>query len=196
MEESLQVHVFASLYSFSDGARDEMLSKFSEKAAFLNAHAEWRDNKFLCISSNDEASVTALFNLYNEYVNKEKQRAYDPYEVSKLERPPATLTKKARLETPLQKNDSLDIIDVYNVEVSSNILVTHETISRVWSLAAELVKSTPKRLTTFKMFEQIANRASCRIVSKTEAGVLTVKGDNDQDLSQTLERLDNFAQAL
>ncbi|KAL8757077.1 MAG: hypothetical protein Q9199_002478 [Rusavskia elegans] len=196
MEESLQVHVFASLYSFSDGARDEILSKFSEKAAFLNAHAEWRDNKFLCISSNDEASVTALFNLYNEYVNKEKQRAYDPYEVSKLQRPPATLTKMARLETPLQRNDSSDIKDVYNVEDSSNILVTHETISRVWSLSAELVKSTPKRLITFKMFEQIANRASCRIVSKTEAGVLTVKGDNGQDLSQTLERLDNFAQAL
>lgn len=98
------------------------------------------------------------------------------------------------METP-QKNES-DIKDGYNVEDSSNILVTHETISRVWSLAAELVKSTPKRLITFKMFEQIANRASCRIVSKTEAGVMTVKGDNDQDLSQTLERLDNFAQAL
>lgn len=38
--------------------------------------------QFLRISSNDEASVTALFNLYNEYINKEKQRAYDPYEVT------------------------------------------------------------------------------------------------------------------
>ncbi len=46
------------------------------------------------------------------------------------------------------------------------------------------------------MFEHIANRASCRIVSKTDAGVLTVKGDNEPDLSETLRRLDSFAQVL
>ncbi|KAI4226842.1 MAG: hypothetical protein L6R36_002887, partial [Xanthoria steineri] len=131
----------------------------------------------------------ALMNMYEEYVSKEKQRAYDPYEVERL---PATLTKTA---TPSQKNSS-NIKDVYNVEDSSKILVSHETISRVWTLAAELAKKTPKRLITLEMFEHIANRASCRIVSKTDAGLLTVKGDNEPDLSETLRRLDSFAQAL
>ena len=37
--------------------------------------------QFLCICTNDEAVVMALMNLYEEYVSKEKQRAYDPYEV-------------------------------------------------------------------------------------------------------------------
>ncbi|KAL8657890.1 MAG: hypothetical protein Q9226_001463 [Calogaya cf. arnoldii] len=209
-ESSLQVHVFASLYSFSDGAIS------SEKAAFINAQAEWRDNKvltsgsecysslqsltlsyqFLLVSSNDEASVTALLNLYNEYINNEKeeqkQKTPEPYEVSKLERPPATLTKKA-LASSLSQNNDPDLKDLYRVEDSSKVLVTHETRTRVWFLAAE---NTPKRLTSLKLFEQLANRANCRIMSKTEAGVITVKGDNDQDLSETMRGFDNYAQAL
>ena len=45
------------------------------------------------------------------------------------------------------------------------------------------------------MLGQIGDRASCRIVS-SEAGVVTVRGDNDHDLTETLDRLDDFARVL
>ncbi|KAL8894673.1 MAG: hypothetical protein Q9192_004131, partial [Flavoplaca navasiana] len=182
MEDSLQVHVFASLYTFSESA------VLSEKSAVINACPEWRDEKYLCMSSNDEACVTAAFDLYTAYIGHEKLTVPDPYEIFKLKRPIETLTKTARAEAlPDPKK-------IYNVEDSSKNLLNHETKSRVWYLPVHL-KTIPKRLITLKILGQIGDRASCRVVS-SEAGMVTVRGDNDHDLTETLERLDDFARVL
>ncbi|KAL8877478.1 MAG: hypothetical protein Q9198_004513, partial [Flavoplaca austrocitrina] len=140
------------------------------------------------MSSNDEACVTAAFDLYTAYISSEKLGVTEPYEIYKLKRATETLTKKARSEA------LPDPEKIYNVEDSSKSLLNHETKLRVWYLPVHL-KGTPKRLITLKMLCQIGDRASCRIVS-SEAGVVTVRGDNDHDLTETLERLDDFARVL
>ncbi|KAL8981343.1 MAG: hypothetical protein Q9205_003840 [Flavoplaca limonia] len=166
--------------------RPKLIQVLSDQSTVINACPEWRDEKYLCISTNDEASATAASDLYVGYISSEKLRVPDPYEISKLERPTATLTKKARSEG-LPK-------EIYNVEDSSKSLLAHEIKSRVWYLPVNL-KSIPKRLVTLKMLGQIGNHASCRIVS-SEVGVVTVRGDNDHDLTETLEILDDFARVL
>ncbi|KAL8673011.1 MAG: hypothetical protein Q9168_002572 [Polycauliona sp. 1 TL-2023] len=168
MEESLQVHVFASLYTFSDAARGELSSKYS----------------------NDEASTTAAFNLFGGYIESEKLNAPDPYEVTKLERLPETVTKKTKLATSDPKKQDPDFfVDPYQVQAiqdSSNVLMPHDTISKVWTFAA--VKTTPRRL--LRTIEYIARN------TMTEAGLINVKGDNEKDLSETLGKLDDFARVL
>ncbi|KAL9609074.1 MAG: hypothetical protein Q9204_009182, partial [Flavoplaca sp. TL-2023a] len=111
--------------------------------------------------------------------------------IFKLKRATETLTKKARSEALLYRTDPKQI---YNVEDSSKSLLNYETKTRVWHLPIHS-KSTPKRLITLKMLGQIGDGANCRIVS-SEAGMVTVKGDNDHDLTETLERLDDFARVL
>ncbi|KAL8995781.1 MAG: hypothetical protein Q9169_004539 [Polycauliona sp. 2 TL-2023] len=170
----------------------QVLSK-SEEAALINGHVEWQDNKFLCVSSNDEAAINAALILFNKYINEEKLKVADPYEVTKLERLPATITKKAKLAASAQFDT--DFKAQYQVPVqvdSSQVLVPHETVSRAWSLPANLIE-TPTRL--LMMFEQIAGTANCRIGS-TDKGMMTVKGDNDQDVSKTLKELDEFGRVL
>ncbi|KAL9038487.1 MAG: hypothetical protein Q9180_003108 [Flavoplaca navasiana] len=91
---------------------------------------------------SDKACVTASFNLYAAYISSEKLTISDPYEISKLDRPARTLTKKARSE-----GLPSDPKEIYNVEDSSKSLLNYETKSRVWYLAVYL-KNTPKRLIT------------------------------------------------
>ncbi|KAL8903668.1 MAG: hypothetical protein Q9171_007323 [Xanthocarpia ochracea] len=194
-EQPLQVHVLSSLYSFSGDAREQLLSKFREKATSINFHCEWHNEKYLRISSNDEGFITACLNVYQHYTGNEKNKAQVPYEVLKLERSSKTLTRRAKLEMPAEKKDS-ELMDVYNVKESSQILVAHETVSKIWSVHPDLIRSTPKRLLSPKVLEKIAVQANCRISYKVETGAVTVKGDNDQDINETIKSLDNLAQGL
>ncbi|KAL8683013.1 MAG: hypothetical protein Q9186_001008 [Xanthomendoza sp. 1 TL-2023] len=192
MEASVpQVHVFASLYSFSDDAREQILSKFRINTATADVRFEWIDNKHLRVISNNEAPVTASFNLYADFIQSEKYRAHDPYDVSKLERSRGTFTKKMNAGAA-QKEEA----DFYKTNTSLPSLVAHEMVSRVWSLEASLLKHTPRRLISPGVFENIANRTNCRIASVTEAGVVTVKSDNDQDLDEAMKRFAALVQAL
>ncbi|KAL8730614.1 MAG: hypothetical protein Q9166_003927 [cf. Caloplaca sp. 2 TL-2023] len=155
------------------------------------------DYQHFCISCSNEASITASFNLYGQYINDEKQRARDPYEVSTLERSPGTLTKRVKLQGPTDSKKESDVKAIYNVPNRSlPALIAHERVSKVWRLEAGLIKSTPKRLLSSKVFEDIANSTNCRIVARTKAGVITVKGDNDQDLEEAMKKLDSLTQAL
>ncbi|KAI4237201.1 MAG: hypothetical protein L6R40_005979 [Gallowayella cf. fulva] len=56
-------------------------------------YSEWRDEKHLRICSRDEASITASFSIYAQFIATEKLRQ-DPYELSKLKRSSGTFTKK------------------------------------------------------------------------------------------------------
>ncbi|KAL8768683.1 MAG: hypothetical protein Q9209_005101 [Squamulea sp. 1 TL-2023] len=166
----------------------------SAKAASINAQYEWRNNKDLRVSCNDEATIIELFSRYHDFINEEKKSVQDPYEVSKLQRSPGTLTKIARFELSAEKES--DLKDVYSVKSSSTTLITHEIFSRVWVLEARLMQSTPKRLLGPTVFDNIATQANCRILFNVDTGTATVKADNDEDLCRAMERLESFAQAL
>ncbi|KAL8860099.1 MAG: hypothetical protein Q9178_003363 [Gyalolechia marmorata] len=96
---------------------------------------------------------------------------------------------------PAEKKGS-ELMDVYNVKESSQTLVAHETVSKIWSVHPDLIRSTPKRLLSPEVLEKIAVQANCRISYKVETGAVTVKGDNDQDMNETIKSLDNLAQGL
>ena len=87
-------------------------------------------------------------------------------------------------------------MDVYNVKESSQILVAHEIVSKIWSVHPGLIRSTPKRLLSPRVLEKIAAQANCRISYKLETGAVTVRGGNDQDINETIKSLDNLVQGL
>ncbi|KAL8842707.1 MAG: hypothetical protein Q9170_000363 [Blastenia crenularia] len=187
-----QLQVFASLFSFSDEARHELSSKLrSSQVEF-----QWSDNKHLTFIHSDEANTLALFELYAEYINTEKHKAQEPYEVAKLERTTGTHVKQDDDTGPAYQEAfnlrSEDLVQL-SEDPPSGVLIHHETISRVWTFESPIVTQLPKR--RLKL-DDIGKFTGCTLVLAEETSAVTVKGDNDQSLDKAVRQLENLERAL
>ncbi|KAL9012272.1 MAG: hypothetical protein Q9173_002947 [Seirophora scorigena] len=154
-------------------------------------HCEWLDSKRLNIVCTDDSTIAALFQLYVEYITAVKDRAREAYEVTKLERPNDTIVAKSQDRE--QFDHPAANLQTTNISVT---LVPHETISTTWCLEDKLRSQLPKRLLQPSTFEAIASLTHCRIILGATPALLTVKGDNDQQVKKTTTNLDNLARAL
>ncbi|KAI4087178.1 MAG: hypothetical protein LQ344_006973 [Seirophora lacunosa] len=185
------MHIFASLYSFSEEAQDEVLSRLRANTLASETHCEWLDSKRLNIVCTDDSTIAALFQLYAEYITAEKDRAREVYEVTKLERPNDTIVATSRDRE--QFDHPAANLQTTNLSVT---LVPHEMISTTWCFDDKLRSHLPKRLLQPSIFEAVASLTHCRIIFGATPALLTVKGDNDQQVKKTTTNLDNLARAL
>ncbi|KAL8736516.1 MAG: hypothetical protein Q9181_002410 [Wetmoreana brouardii] len=171
-EQPPQAHIFGSVYSFSEEAR-------------------------LRVHSNDDATIAMLFDLYADYINTEKERAHHVYNVAKLERLAETISKKTKAAlSATGKGEAAQSDNNFTAEAPAPILVLHETISKSWRIEPGLRTSIPRRLLKPTIFESIANLANCRISFNAGTNLMTVKGDNDQSVDETIKKLDNLVKAF
>lgn len=88
--------------------------------------------------------------------------------------------------------------DIQETHTLLPVLVSHEMVSKVWCLEHQdgLESQLPKRLLKLSIFEAIGKLTNCRIITGIDTAVLTVKGDNDQDVDQAIEKFGKLAKAF
>lgn len=70
------------------------------------------------------------------------------------------------------------------------------TISKGWCPVNGLPSLLAKRLLNSSLLDSIGKSTSCHIAPGADTAFLTVKGDNDQAVTQAVGNLDNLAKAL
>ncbi|KAI4289602.1 MAG: hypothetical protein L6R35_001136 [Caloplaca aegaea] len=189
------MHVFASLYSFSKEARDEVLFRLRVNTLGSEAHCEWLDSKRLNIVCTDDNTIAALFQLYTEYISAERDRAREAYEVTKLERPTETIVLTSRNQETATNQLNYQAVNLQSKDFPVT-LVSYETVSKTWCFEGGLRSQLPSRLLKPSIFEAVASLTHCRIIFGAPVAVLTVKGDNDQEVEKTIKHLDNLAKSF
>ncbi|KAL8703503.1 MAG: hypothetical protein Q9201_003313 [Fulgogasparrea decipioides] len=160
-------------------------------------HAKTFYSQRLRVHSNDDETITMLFDLYADYINTEKERAHDVYNLAKLERLAETISKKTKAASSATGEDEAAQVDNnFTANAPVPMLVPHEPISKSWRIEPGLRTSIPRRLLKPTVFESIANLASCRISFNAGSDQMSVKGDNDQSVDETVEKLDNLVKAF
>ncbi|KAL8663784.1 MAG: hypothetical protein Q9202_003598 [Teloschistes flavicans] len=91
MDEDLsQVHVFGSVYPWSDQTKDEFLSRCLANDATFELQCEWIDSKrFRIITDNDQV-ISELLQLYAEYTHRESSSIQEICSATKSESLPLT----------------------------------------------------------------------------------------------------------
>ncbi|KAL8943546.1 MAG: hypothetical protein Q9216_001004 [Gyalolechia sp. 2 TL-2023] len=196
-EMPLQSHVLASLFSFSGEAQDELLPKLCANTLASEAQVQWLNNKYLLILSDNEATVTKLFDLYAEYISTESKRIREPYEVQRLERPLSTIVKSSNDQDYSSYNEAFYSEDLdQQLHPSLATLVAHEAVSRVWQIESQQATQLRRCLSRPSVFQDICKLTNCRLVLAEETNTVTVKGDNDEDLNEAIGELKKLGEAL
>ncbi|KAI4200596.1 MAG: hypothetical protein LQ350_003843 [Teloschistes chrysophthalmus] len=133
--------------------------------------------RFRIITDNDLV-ISELLNLYAEYTQRESSSIQ---EICNSESLPVNESESTQPSSDSQSN---------------SLLIAHETQSEVWSFKTEMRRRIPSRLMKPTLFNAIANSANCYIIFGNERGVLTVKGDDSQNIETTTKKLDNVAEAF
>ncbi|KAL8907588.1 MAG: hypothetical protein Q9207_001325 [Kuettlingeria erythrocarpa] len=166
---------------------------------------EWLDDKRMNIVCNELAIVSALLHLFISYVDGQKDRLREPYEVLKLSRPIETIVRISKNDGAInegcageeeeeEESEEDDTFEVTNTLLPE--IVTQGTISRGWCPVNGIPPLLPKRLLDPLLFDSIGKSTRCHITGGAAAAFLTVQGDNEQDVSDAVGRLDNFAKVF
>lgn len=115
--------------------------------------------------------------------------------MTKLERPTETIVLTSRNQETATNQLNYQAVNLQSKDFPVT-LVSYETVSKTWCFEGGLRSQLPSRLLKPSIFEAVASLTHCRIIFGAPVAVLTVKGDNDQEVEKTIKHLDNLAKSF